>query len=66
MAMIRWLIVLFLALLVFNAIGPWLEKRGLGRLPGDFRFRLAGRQWFIPFGSSIVISLIAMAIGYYF
>jgi len=64
--MIRWLIVLFVALLVFNAIGPWLEKRGLGRLPGDFRFRLAGRQWFIPFGSSIVISLIAMAIGYYF
>lgn len=64
--MIRWLIVLFVALLVFNAIGPWLEKRGLGRLPGDFRFRLAGRQWFIPFGSSIVISLIAMAIGHFF
>jgi len=63
--MIRWLVVIFVALIVFNAIGPWLEKRGLGRLPGDFRFRLAGRQWFIPFGSSVLISLIAMAIGHF-
>ncbi len=47
--MIRWLAVVFLALVVFGAIGPWLEKLGLGRLPGDFRFRLAGRVWFISF-----------------
>jgi len=61
--MIRWLIVVFLALIVFNAIGPWLEKHGLGRHPGDFRFRLLGRQWFLPFGSSVLIGLIGMAIG---
>ena len=29
-AMIRWLAVVFLALVVFSAIGPWLEKIGLG------------------------------------
>jgi len=62
---IRWLIVVFLALIVFNAIGPWLEKRGLGRLPGDFRFRLFGRQWFLPFGSSVLIGLIGMAISHF-
>lgn len=61
--MIRWLVVVFLALVVFNAIGPWLEKRGLGRLPGDLRFRFAGRNWFIPLASSVLISLIAVAIG---
>ena len=60
--MIRWLIVVFVALLVFNAIGPWLEKHGLGRLPGDFRFRLFGREWFVPFASSVVLSLLAMAL----
>ena len=62
--MIRWLVVVFVALIVFNAIGPWLERRGLGRLPGDFRFRLAGRQWFLPFASSALIGLIGMAIGH--
>ena len=58
--MIRWLIVVFLALLLFNGLRHWLEKFGLGRLPGDFRFRLFGREWFVPFASSIVLSLLAM------
>ena len=61
--MIRWLIVVFLALLLFSGLRPWLEKLGLGRLPGDFRFRLFGRDWFIPFASSIVLSLLAMLIA---
>jgi hypothetical protein len=26
-------------------------------------FRLFGRQWFLPFGSSVLIGLIGMAIG---
>ena len=61
--MIRWLVIVFLALVVFNAIGPWLERRGLGRLPGDLRFRFAGRDWFIPLASSVLIGLIGLAIG---
>lgn len=62
--MIRWLLVVFVALVVFSAIGPWLEKLGLGRLPGDLRFRFAGRVWFIPLASSVLISLVAVAIGH--
>ncbi|MEO8081807.1 MAG: DUF2905 domain-containing protein [Caldimonas sp.] len=62
--MIRWLGILLLALLVFNAFGPWLEKRGLGRLPGDLRFRFAGRDWHLPLASTVVLSLLAMAIGH--
>jgi Protein of unknown function (DUF2905) len=60
---IRWLVVVFIALLLFSGLRPWLEKLGLGKLPGDFRFRLFGREWFIPFASSIVLSLLAMAIA---
>ena len=60
--MIRWLLVVFLALILFSGLRPWLEQLGLGRLPGDFRFRLFGREWFIPFASSIVLSLLAMGI----
>jgi len=59
---IRWLIVVFLALVLFSGLHPWLEKLGLGRLPGDLRFRLFGREWFIPLGSSVVLSLLAMLI----
>jgi hypothetical protein len=59
---IRWLLVVFLALILFSGLRHWLEKLGLGRLPGDFRFRLFGREWFIPFASSIVLSLLAMGI----
>jgi hypothetical protein len=61
--MLRWLIVMALALIVFNALGPWLQRLGLGRLPGDFRFRLGGREWWLPLGSTALLSFIAMAIG---
>ena len=60
--MIRWLVVVFLALLLFSGLRTWLEKLGLGKLPGDFKFRLFGREWFFPFASSIVLSLLAMLI----
>ncbi|HEX6707509.1 MAG TPA: DUF2905 domain-containing protein [Albitalea sp.] len=61
--MIRWLIVVFLALVIFSGLRPWLEKMGLGRLPGDFRFRLFGREIFVPLASSIVLSFIAMLVA---
>lgn len=61
--MIRWLLVIFLALLVFSALGPWLEKLGIGRLPGDVRVRIRGREWNLPFASSVLLGLIAMAIA---
>ena len=59
----RWLIVFLLAFLVFNGLRGWLEKIGLGRLPGDFSFRLGGREWYVPLASSLLLSLIALAIG---
>ena len=64
--MIRWLLVIFLALIVFSGLRPWLEKIGVGRLPGDFRFRLFGREFFVPLASCVVLSLIAMGVGQLF
>ena len=63
--MIRWLIVVFLALILFSGLRPWLEKLGLGKLPGDFRFRLFGREWFVPFASSVVLGLLALALMHF-
>jgi hypothetical protein len=60
---IRWLLLILLVLMVFQGLHRWLQKVGLGRLPGDFRFRLFGREIFIPVASSVVISLLAAALG---
>jgi Protein of unknown function (DUF2905) len=59
----RWLIVFLLAFLVFQGLAGWLRRIGLGRLPGDFSFRWRGREWHLPIASSLLLSLIAMAIG---
>jgi SAM-dependent MidA family methyltransferase len=47
----------------FNGLKSWLAHIGLGRLPGDFSFRLGGREWFVPLASSLLLSLVAMVIG---
>jgi hypothetical protein len=55
--MIRWVFVIFVGLVVFANLLPWLQKLGIGRLPGDLRFRLFGRIYTIPFASTILLSL---------
>jgi hypothetical protein len=64
--MLRWLLVIFLALLIFSGFRPWLEKLGMGKLPGDFRFRMFGREIFIPLASSVLLSFVALLIGQLF
>ncbi len=59
----RWLIVFLLAFVLFNGLHRWLRRIGLGRLPGDLHFRLRGRDWHLPLASSLVLSLLAAAIG---
>jgi hypothetical protein len=61
--MIRWIIVLFLALMLINWVAPLLQRMGLGKLPGDFRFRAFGRDWFIPLTTTILLSLAVGAIS---
>lgn len=61
--MIRWLIVVLLALILLNGVTPWLQKLGFGRLPGDVRFKIFGREVFLPFTTTIVLSLVAAGIA---
>lgn len=61
--MIRWVLVIFIALIVFSQLLPWLEKLGIGRLPGDVRFRLFGREYSLPFASTILLSTVAFLLG---
>ena len=64
--MLRWVIVTFLALLLISWVRPWLEKMGLGKLPGDFQFKLFGREWFIPLTSTLLLSFILSLIVKFF
>ncbi|MGQ9724778.1 MAG: DUF2905 family protein [Tepidimonas sp.] len=61
--MIRWMIVIFLALVLISWMTPLLRRLGLGRLPGDLHFKCFGREWFIPLTSTILLSLLASAIA---
>jgi len=62
-SMIRWLIIIFLVLMVFSSLLPWLERLGIGHLPGDVRFRFFGKKIFLPFASTILISLVVALIS---
>ena len=62
--MIRWMLVIFLALLLISWFTPLLQRLGFGKLPGDFRFRAFGRDWFLPVTTTLLLSMLASAIGY--
>ena len=61
--MFRWFIVILLALILINGLSPLLAKMGFGKLPGDFRFTLFGREWFLPVTTTLVLSLVVGVIA---
>lgn len=61
--MLRWIIVIFLALILISWFSPLLQRIGFGKLPGDLRFRAFGREWFIPLTTTIVLSLVVGVIA---
>jgi hypothetical protein len=56
--MIRLYLVVFVVLALLSWAAPWLQRFGFGRLPGDWRFRLLGREWNLPVASTLVVSLV--------
>ena len=61
--MFRWLIVVFVALMLINAFTPLFKKFGFGRLPGDLRFTLFGREFFLPLTTTIILSMVAAGVS---
>jgi len=64
--MLKWVLALVIALIVLSAISPWLARYGLGRLPGDLTVRYKGRLYYIPFTSTVVLSLLLTVITRFF
>jgi hypothetical protein len=61
--MIRWMLIIFIALIAFSSLLPWLEKFGIGRLPGDVRFTLFGKHFSLPFASTVLLSMIVFVLA---
>jgi len=61
--MIRWVVVIFIGLVLFANLLPWLQKLGIGKLPGDLRFKLFGKIFTIPFASTILLSLVILLVA---
>ena len=61
--MIKWLITVVLALVLFAGLTPLLRRMGLGRLPGDVRVRLRGKDYSLPIASTVLLSLLAMLVA---
>ncbi len=54
--MSRLLIVLGIALVALGLLWPWLDRLGLGRLPGDIVIEREGLNVYIPLTTSLLVS----------
>lgn len=61
--MIKWLVTVVLALILFAGLTPLLRRMGLGRLPGDIQLRLRGKDYSLPIASTVLLSLLAMLVA---
>ena len=61
--MLKWLLVLLVVLVILSIATPWLGRVALGRLPGDFRIPLRGRVLYVPFASTVLLSLLVWLIA---
>jgi len=53
------LIGLGVLLVILGLAWPWIMRLGLGHLPGDIRDERPGFGFYFPFGSSLLVSVVA-------
>lgn len=56
--MSRVLIGIGIILILIGLTWPWLQKLGLGRLPGDIVIEREGFRFYLPVTTSVLISLL--------
>ena len=56
--MSRALIIIGIVLVVVGVLWPWLQKSGLGRLPGDIVVEKENFRLYIPITSAIIVSVV--------
>jgi len=61
--MLKWLLTLVIALVILTAVSPFFTRFGLGRLPGDVTVRFRGRNYYLPFTTTVLLSIALMLIA---
>ena len=61
--MLKWVLVVAVAVVVLSLFAPQLGKLGLGRLPGDVTVKFRGRLVYLPITSTVLVSLFLTALG---
>ena len=54
----RALIIIGATLIVIGVAWPWIDKLGLGRLPGDIRIETEGGGFYFPIVTCLIISVV--------
>ncbi len=54
----RTLIIIGIVLVILGVLWPWLQKAGLGRLPGDIALERDNFRFYFPITTSIIISIV--------
>lgn len=52
------LIIIGLIFIIAGILLPWIQKTGIGQLPGDIIFRRANFTFYFPLTTSIILSLL--------
>ena len=62
--MLKWLLTIAVVVILLGLLSTALRIRvPTRRLPGDVAFRCRGRDYFFPFTSTILISLVFIAVS---
>lgn len=64
--MSKILIISGLALVALGLLYPWVERLGLGRLPGDFSFSRGGLRVYFPLATSLLLSVVVSLLFWLF
>jgi hypothetical protein len=57
--MLKWLLTLIVAVFILGLALPHVARHlKIGRLPGDVTLRLRGRSYYLPFATTLLLSVL--------
>lgn len=62
--MLKWILTLMIAIFLLGIVTPHIARFiRLGRLPGDIAFRFRGRTYYLPFATTIILSVLVLVVS---
>ena len=62
--MLKWILTLVIAIFLLGIVTPHIARFvRLGRLPGDIAFRFRGRIYYLPFATTIILSVLLLVVS---